>query len=52
MDANVIEGRKQKARAWFEALRDDICMAFEQLEDEAPASLYGGEAGRFERTPW
>ena len=52
MDANLIEHRKARARAWFEALRDDICVAFERLEDEAPASLYGGEPGRFERTPW
>src|SRR6201989_3511609 len=52
MDANLIEHRKQRARGWFEALRDDICVAFEQLEDEAPDSLYGGVAGRFERTPW
>jgi coproporphyrinogen III oxidase len=52
MDASVIEHHKARARAWFEALRDDICVAFEQLEDEAPASLYGGEPGRFERTPW
>src|SRR5581483_3559690 len=52
MDLNVIENRKQRARAWFEALRDDICRAFEQLEDEAPDSLYCGEPGRFERAPW
>jgi coproporphyrinogen III oxidase len=52
MDATVIETRKTHARTWFEALRDDICAAFERLEDEAPASLYPGEAGRFVRTPW
>ena len=52
MDVNVIEHRKQRARAWFEALRDDICAAFEQLENEAPDSLYSGAPGRFERTPW
>jgi len=52
MDAGQIEGRKARAKAWFEALRDEICTAFEQLEDEAPASLYPGRAGRFVRTPW
>jgi len=52
MDVNIIEGRKARARTWFEALRDDICRAFEQLEDEAPDALYGGKPGRFERTPW
>jgi coproporphyrinogen III oxidase len=52
MDSSDIEARKPRARAWFEALRDEICAAFEKLEDEAPASLYPGEAARFVRTPW
>jgi coproporphyrinogen III oxidase len=52
MDQSVIETRKTRARTWFEALRDDICAAFERLEDEVPASLYPGQAGRFARTPW
>src|SRR2546429_202896 len=52
MDMSVIEDRKARAQAWFEALRDDICLAFERLEDDAPASLYPGSAGRFARTPW
>src|SRR5580704_16395892 len=52
MNISVIDDRKTRARAWFEALRDDLCLAFEQLEDEAPASLYPGDAGRFVRTPW
>jgi coproporphyrinogen III oxidase len=52
MDPSAIETRKTRARTWFEALRDDICSAFERLEDEAPASLYPGNAGRFVRTPW
>ena len=51
-DAATLESRKARARAWFEALRNDICAAFEALEDEAPAQLYTGEAGRFTRTPW
>ncbi len=48
----AIEQRKQQARAWFEHLRDEICLALEQLEADAPAALYPGEAGRFVRTPW
>ncbi len=46
----TLEKRKAKARAWFEALRDDICAALEKIEDDAPSS--GHAAGRFERTPW
>jgi coproporphyrinogen III oxidase len=52
MDISLIEERKARAKTWFERLRDDICAAFERLEDEAPASLFAGAAGRFVRTPW
>jgi coproporphyrinogen III oxidase len=52
MDKATIEARKQRARTWFETLRDDICTLLEALEDEAPADLHAGEAGRFERTAW
>lgn len=44
--------KQAETRAWFEALRDRIHLAFEALEDQAPAELFPGEAGRFERTPW
>jgi len=47
-----LEERKATARAWFESLRDQICAAFEAIEDDAPAALYPGEPGRFEKTPW
>jgi coproporphyrinogen III oxidase len=48
------ESRKARARAWFEALRDDICTAFEAVEDDLPAAAPGGGAapGRFVRMPW
>ena len=52
LDPALTESRKARARAWFEALRDDICTAFEALEDEAPTWLYKGDPGRFVRTPW
>src|SRR5260370_3270743 len=52
MDMSVIEDRKARARAWCEAARDDICLAIEQLEDDAPASLYPAAAGRSVRTRW
>ncbi len=38
---------KPAATAWFAALRDRICAAFEEIEDEA-----GGHPGRFIRTAW
>jgi coproporphyrinogen III oxidase len=52
MDPTEIEDRKQRARTWFESLRDDICTAFEKLEDDAPADLYPDGPARFVRTPW
>ena len=47
-----LEEKQQAAMDWFSSLRDRICAAFEQLEDEAPADLYSDEAGQFELTPW
>ncbi|PVM84756.1 oxygen-dependent coproporphyrinogen oxidase [Caulobacter radicis] len=47
-----LDAQKARARAWFESLRDQICAAFETLEDEAPAELYGDQPGRFELKPW
>src|SRR5450759_6013570 len=54
MEPTAIETRKTRARAWFEALRDDICAAFEAVEDALPASAPLGQSapGRFVRTPW
>jgi coproporphyrinogen III oxidase len=49
-----LEGRKEKARAWFERLRDNICAAFESVEVALPAGapLADRVPGRFKRTPW
>src|SRR5215470_17016805 len=43
--AAALDARKARARAWFETLRDDICTAFERLEDAALPAFYGGEPG-------
>jgi coproporphyrinogen III oxidase len=44
---------KQRARTWFEQLRDEICAAFEGLEDEVAARpMAERAAGRFVRNPW
>ncbi len=45
--------RCDRAAAWFTALRDRICAAFEAIEDEFAAERpEAGAAGRFERSPW
>src|SRR5690349_9235045 len=53
-DATGLEVRKTTARAWFERLRDEICAAFESIEDALPTSapLSDRPAGHFKRTPW
>ena len=54
MDDRMLATRKARARTWFESLRNDICAAFEALEDAIPAGAGLGDrpAGRFVRTPW
>jgi coproporphyrinogen III oxidase len=51
-DPATLDARKNRARTWFAQLRDDICAAFETIERDAPAQLYGDAPGRFVRTPW
>jgi coproporphyrinogen III oxidase len=45
---------KERARLWFEHLRDALCVALEQIEDEAEGApgCGGKPAGRFVKTPW
>jgi coproporphyrinogen III oxidase len=54
MSESALDGRKARARTWFEALRDDICAALETVEADLPrqAALANRAAGRFVRTPW
>ncbi|MEQ9346208.1 MAG: oxygen-dependent coproporphyrinogen oxidase [Thalassospira sp.] len=52
VDDALIATRKQTAQNWFAQLRDDICAAFEALEDSYTGPLSDRPAGRFERTVW
>ncbi len=44
--------RKARAKAWFEALRDRICAAFEGIEDALEGPGADAPPGRFERQAW
>ena len=52
--SDPVERLKGEAPAWFAAVRDRVCAAFEQLEDEAsgPFALEATTPGRFVRKPW
>src|SRR5262245_40263632 len=51
---NPLNEYKDRARRWFEALRDELCAALERLETALPAGtpLSDRAPGRFERTSW
>jgi len=50
---DAIEQRRDDAAAWFVHLRDRICAAFEQIEEDyAKAHPDAGTAGKFERKTW
>ncbi|WP_343559421.1 oxygen-dependent coproporphyrinogen oxidase [Kiloniella sp. b19] len=53
---NAPENARERATGWFRDLRNQICAAFETLEDELSGELLESlgtpEAGRFERRKW
>ena len=51
-DAATLDSRNQRARAWFDTLRDRIVAEFERMEEEAPADLFPGDPAKFELKPW
>jgi len=44
--------QQNRAKDWFKDLRDQICTAFENLEDQLSGTYSDRPAGRFERTAW
>ena len=50
----LLDQWRNRASAWFAELRDEICAAFERLEQELPAEApLGTQApGKFVATPW
>jgi len=47
-----IAAAKTATRAWFEALRDRLCAAFEEVENELAGTHAELPPGRFERKAW
>lgn len=48
----TLDEKKQRSSDWFGELRDEICAAFEDLEDEYDGPGAERAAGRFTRSPW
>ena len=48
----TLDDQQSRAQAWFQSLRDQLCAAFEALEDEGAGGGENGPPGRFTRTPW
>jgi coproporphyrinogen III oxidase len=51
-DNKTLEDRKETARIWFEALRDDICKECERLERELTGPLSDRVPGTFAQSEW
>jgi coproporphyrinogen III oxidase len=50
--ADSVDERKARMRAWVDELRDRICSEFETIEDELTGQLSDRAPGRFERKTW
>jgi coproporphyrinogen III oxidase len=49
---STLDHKKNTARQWFEALRDDICARFEAIESDFAGQNADHQAGRFQQTHW
>ena len=49
MTVQTLDNEQHAAQTWFQSLRDQLCAAFETLEDEGTGPT---PAGRFVRTAW
>lgn len=49
-EASILTERQDQASSWFQQLRDQICAAFEQIEQEADHLT--APAGKFDYRPW
>lgn len=52
MMAPTPEDERRIAADWFQELRDQICDAFEQIEEDYEGPLKDQPPGKFERTAW
>lgn len=52
LDQDTTKEHQTRASTWFEDLRNQICAAFEKLEDELTGTYSDRTPGRFERTSW
>lgn len=48
----ILSSEQSRAEAWFTSLRDQICAAFEKLEDDLSGTHKDLPAGRFTRAAW
>ncbi|MBL4801656.1 MAG: oxygen-dependent coproporphyrinogen oxidase [Emcibacter sp.] len=52
LENDLTKDHQSRAKIWFKDLRDQICSAFEKLEDDLTGTNSEQPPGRFERTEW